>query len=237
MLEVKGITVHYGKFRAVSDVSLTVRPGRLTALLGANGAGKSTTLRAISGLLACGTGSITFDGRRIDNQPAHRITRLGVVHVPEGRGALPNITVEENLRMGAFGRADTAGIKSDRDKVFGYFPILRTRLHEPSGVLSGGEQQMLSLARVMLKAPRVLMIDEMSLGLAPKITGDIMQVVRDLVKNGMAVLCVEQRTDLILRYADYGYVLMTGKNDLEGSGQELRGHDGIVRAYLGRQPG
>ncbi|MCO5089665.1 ABC transporter ATP-binding protein [Bosea sp. (in: a-proteobacteria)] len=233
MLEVSHLRVRYGRMLAVSDISLSVPAGKLVAVVGANGAGKSTTLRAISGLVRPDQGEIRFDGRSIVGARAHSIARLGIAHVPEGRGLLPSLTVDENLRLGSYGRAAGGDIAADRERIFGYFPALRARLAQPASVLSGGEQQMLSIARALLKAPRLLMIDEMSLGLAPRLAQQIMEVVVELARSGIAVLCVEQNTRLVLRHADHGYVIETGKTVLEGSGAELLANDGIANAYLG----
>jgi len=233
MLTVEHLRIRYGRMLAVSDVSLTVPAGKLVAVVGANGAGKSTTLRAISGLLRPEAGSIRFDGASIVGASAHRVARMGIAHVPEGRGLLPSLTVEENLRLGAMGRPSGGDAASDREMVLGYFPTLRSRLGQPASVLSGGEQQMLSIARALLKAPRLLMIDEMSLGLAPKLAQQLMEVVVELARSGIAVLCVEQNTRLVLRHADHGYVIETGRTVLEGSGAELLASDGVANAYLG----
>lgn len=237
LLEVQNIRARYGRMQALSDVSLAVPAGEMITLLGANGAGKSTTLRVISGLLRAQSGSIRFDGEPIMRLRSHTIARRGIAHVPEGRGLLPTISVAENLKIGAFGNPDKGAVSKMRDWIFSYFPVLQERLRAPAGVLSGGEQQMLSIARALLKTPRLLMIDEMSLGLAPKIVEEIMRVVVDLTKTGMSVLCVEQNTRLALRYAAYGYVLETGKTVMEGKAQELLRNEGIVKAYLGRKAG
>lgn len=233
MLEVSNLRVRYGRMLAVSNISLSVPAGKLVAVVGANGAGKSTTLRAISGLVRPDAGHIRFEGRSIIGTRAHSIARLGIAHVPEGRGLLPTLTVDENLRLGSYGRVDGGDVSADRQRIFDYFPALKARLSQPASVLSGGEQQMLSIARALLKAPRLLMIDEMSLGLAPKLAQQIMEVVVELARSGIAVLCVEQNTRLVLRHADHGYVIETGKSVLEGSGADLLESDGVANAYLG----
>jgi len=234
LLEARNIRVRYGRMTAVSDVSLAVPRGGLVALLGSNGAGKTTTLRAISGLARIDQGTIAFDGARIANLPPHAIARLGIAHVPEGRGLLPTITVEQNLRIGAMGRRDVVPLGKARAAIFDYFPQLRARIRERAGVLSGGEQQMLSIARALLKSPRLLMIDEMSLGLAPRVVDQLMQVIVALAANGLAVLCVEQNTRKVLRHASYAYVLETGRTVIEGKGVDLLGDERVIHAYLGK---
>jgi branched-chain amino acid transport system ATP-binding protein len=233
LLEVRQMSVSYGRMTAVHDVSLTVPRGGFVAVLGANGAGKTTTLRTISGLLRPRRGSIRFDGQDIAGMSPHRIARLGIGHVPEGRGLLPSITVGENLKIGAIGNADRSALPALYDKVFGYFPALRKRLGQPAGVLSGGEQQMLSIARALLQSPKLLAVDEMSLGLAPKVVEELMHVLVELTRQGVAVLCVEQNTRLVLRFADYGYVVETGRTVIEGNGSDLLHDERIVSAYLG----
>jgi branched-chain amino acid transport system ATP-binding protein len=234
LLEARNIRVRYGRMIAVSDVSLAVPRGSLVALLGSNGAGKTTTLRAISGLARVDQGTIAFDGARIANLAPHAIARLGIAHVPEGRGLLATITVEENLRIGAMGRRDVVPLGKARAEIFDYFPQLRTRIRERAGVLSGGEQQMLSIARALLKSPQLLMIDEMSLGLAPKVVDQLMQVTVALAASGLAVLCVEQNTKKVLRHASYAYVLETGRTVIEGKGADLLGDERVIHAYLGK---
>lgn len=237
LLEVRNLQVCYGRRVAVSDVSLSVPAGQFVALLGANGAGKSTTLRAISGLAAISHGTVRFASDSLAGLPVHAIARRGIAHVPEGRGVLPRLTVEENLQAGALGHPEPARIGALREQVFGYFPVLRSRLGQPAGLLSGGEQQMLSLARALLKSPRLLMIDEMSLGLAPQVVEQLMQVLVELTRQGVSVLCVEQNTRLVLKYALHGYVLETGRSTIEGPGAQLLSDERIVKAYLGRAAG
>jgi branched-chain amino acid transport system ATP-binding protein len=232
ILEVSHIEVRYGRTRAVSDVSFDIEQGSLYALLGANGAGKTTTLRAISGLLPLARGGIRFLGTSTAGLAAHTVARRGIAHVPEGRGLLPTISVMENLKIGLLGTKAQDG--SAIESILGYFPQLRARLAQPAGLLSGGEQQMLSIARALLKKPRLLMVDEMSLGLAPNLVEQLMEVLVELVRSGLSVLCVEQNTKLILRYATYGYVLETGRTIMDGPAAELAADPRVVEAYLGK---
>lgn len=234
-LRVHRLQVHYGKMLAVSAVSLEVAPGQIVALVGANGAGKSTTLRAISGLVSPSGGSIALEGEAIGGRAPHRIARRGVAHVPEGRGLLPGLTVADNIRLGLYARSGPFDQRVETERAFELFPTLRSKLKTPAGVLSGGEQQMLSLARAVVQAPRYLMIDEMSLGLAPRIVDMLMRVIVDLAKAGVGVLCVEQNTRMILKHADRAYVLETGKVVLEGKGTELLHNKAVVESYLGRE--
>ena len=233
LLDVKEICVRYGRMVALDGVSFAVPEGAFVAVIGANGAGKTTTLRAISGLLRITQGSIAFADQDISQLAPHSIARRGIAHVPEGRGLLANISVRENLKIGAIGNADSTRVDAIYDRVFGYFPTLKERLDQPAGVLSGGEQQMLSIARALLQSPKLLMVDEMSLGLAPKVVDELMNVLADLTRQGVSVLCVEQNTRLVLKYAAYGYVLETGRTTIEGEGAKLLTDERIVQAYLG----
>ena len=235
VLDVSHIEVRYGRTRAVSDVTFGVDEGNLCALLGANGAGKTTTLRAISGLLPLSKGSVHFLGESTAGLAAHTIARRGIAHVPEGRGLLPTISVMENLKVGLLGRKTKDG--SEIEAVLAFFPQLRDRLGQPAGLLSGGEQQMLSIARALLKKPRLLMVDEMSLGLAPKLVEQLMEVLVELTRSGLSIVCVEQNTKLILRYATYGYVLETGYTIMEGAAADLAVDPRVVEAYLGKGSG
>lgn len=236
MLEVNSLAVRYGKMRAVSDVSLSVAAGELVGLVGANGAGKSTTLRAISGLVRPVAGTITLRGASLVGESSFRIARRGVAHVPEGRGVLTTLSVAENLKLGVMNRPSVDGLDADQARVFEFFPVLKQRMGQLAGLLSGGEQQMLSIARALLTAPKLLIVDEMSLGLAPKLVHELMAVVVQLAKAGMAVLCVEQNTQLILKYADHGYVMETGRTVIKGTGCELSSNAQIVNSYLGHAP-
>jgi branched-chain amino acid transport system ATP-binding protein len=233
ILSVDDIEVRYGAIRALKGVSFNVREGEVVALLGANGAGKTTTQKTVSGMLRPTLGSITFDGRRIDGIPAHELISLGICHVPEGRHVFPRMTVEENLEMGAFRfkKVDQA----DLERVLEMFPRLRERFKQLGGTLSGGEQQMLAIGRAIMGKPKLLLLDEPSMGLAPLIVQQIFEIVRDINASGVTVLLVEQNAAQALSLADRGYVLETGEIVLEGTGAELLADDRIRAAYLGEE--
>ncbi|MHB1710587.1 MAG: ABC transporter ATP-binding protein [Acidimicrobiales bacterium] len=228
-LELSGLSVSYGGLQAIRDVSLVVPRGAVVALLGANGAGKSTTLRAISGVLRADRGQIRAGGRRIDRRPAYRISRMGVVHVPEGRGVFPNLTVHENLEMAG---ASPGAAGDPVEEGAALFPVLGNRLRQIAGSLSGGEQQMLALARALVTRPKVLMVDEISMGLAPIIVGQLFETLRERVASGVSLLIVEQYVEAALGMADYGYVMDKGVIVDVGEPADLRAH-GLVTAYLG----
>lgn len=232
LLEVRNARVRYGAMLAVDDISIDVAEGTLVALVGANGAGKSSLLRAISGLVPLDEGDIRFRGKSIARMSPHNIARAGIGHVPEGRGVLPEITVAENIRIGAYGRRDAAGAAEDEAMVLGLFPALKRRWNQPASVLSGGEQQMLSIGRALMKRPELLIIDEMSLGLAPLLVQELMSIVLDLVAKGLTVLCVEQNTQLVLRHASYAYVFQNGRVAAEGRGPELLEGERLREAYF-----
>ncbi|MCO5064257.1 MAG: ABC transporter ATP-binding protein [Rhizobiaceae bacterium] len=233
MLDVKNLRVSYDRMLAVEDVSLKVGKGQLVAVVGANGAGKSTTLRAISGIVKAEGGTIRLNDTTLNARSAYQIARLGVAHVPEGRGLFSKLTVDENLRLGSINRSDRAAISRDREKVLAYFPALTSRINQPAGVLSGGEQQQLSIARALLSAPQVLLVDELSLGLSPQLVSMLMGVLVDLAASGLAVLCVEQNTRMALSHAAYGYVIENGRISREGPGKDLLNDQSLVQAYLG----
>jgi len=234
LLALEGIHVSYGAVKAVKGVSLSVAPGEVVALLGANGAGKSTTLRTISGLARPRSGAIAFSGERIERLPPARIVRLGIAHCPEGRRVFGSLSVAENLRLGAVTRSDPAGALEDREKMFALFPILRERVHQSAGTLSGGEQQMLALARALMARPRLLLLDEPSLGLAPIVVQSIFRTLSELKASGVAMLLVEQSISLALQVADRAYVLRTGAVTLSGSAEALRAdYERVAAAYLG----
>ncbi|WP_368773767.1 ABC transporter ATP-binding protein [Myxococcus llanfairpwllgwyngyllgogerychwyrndrobwllllantysiliogogogochensis] len=233
MLAVEGIKVHYGAIQALRGVSLTVGKGEVVALIGANGAGKTSTLRAVSGMLKASAGSIRFSGQDTTSLKAHQLVPRGMAHAPEGRGIFPNLTVLENLELGAYLRRDTADIRADMEKNFTLFPVLKERRNQMAGTLSGGEQQMLAIARALLSRPQLLLLDEPSLGLAPQVTETIFRTLRDVNKAGVSVLLVEQNAHLALNSAHYGYVLETGEVVMAGPGKALLESPEVRRAYLG----
>ena len=234
-LEIRDLHVSYGGIRALKGIDLTVEEGQIVTLIGANGAGKSTTLRAISGLQKPQSGSILYGGEELVGLPAKEIVRRGIIHVPEGRRVFPDMTVAENLKTGAFLRKDKDGIASDMDYVYSLFPRLKERSWQPAGTLSGGEQQMLAVGRALMSRPKVLMMDEPSLGLAPLIVKDIFSIIRRVNADGITVLLIEQNANAALRIADYGYVLETGVIALTGTGEELLRNESVREAYLGKK--
>lgn len=232
MLEVRDLVVSYGKIKAVKGISFSVDEGEVVSLIGTNGAGKTTTLRTISGLMRPTSGSIRFMGKRIDDVAAHDIVSLGIAHSPEGRRIFPRLSVEQNLRLGAFARRDNA-IGSDLKAVYELFPILEERSQQPAGTFSGGEQQMLAMGRAMMSRPKLLMLDEPSMGLSPIMMKRIMSTVTTLQHQGTTILLVEQNAQAALQRANHGYVLEVGKIVLKGSGKELLTSDAVRKAYLG----
>ena len=234
LLEVKDVTVHYYKVPAVRNISITVEDGEIVTLIGSNGAGKTTTLRAISGLKHSTSGEIHFKGERIDKLPPHKINALGIAMVPEGRRVFPQMTVLENLLMGAFLRKDKDDIKKDLEEViFRHFPRLEERKNQAAGTLSGGEQQMLAMGRALMSAPKLLLLDEPSLGLSPIMCGKIGKIIRDIYNEGRTVVLVEQNARLALALAQHAYVIETGDIALSGPAEELRNNDNVKKAYLG----
>ncbi len=233
MLKIENLTVYYGAVRALESLSLEVGAKEIVTLIGANGAGKSTTLRSISGLVKPKSGRIFFDGKDITGLKPHKITALGIAHVPEGRGIFANLTVAENLDLGAYLRRDATGIKQDLDRALTLFPILKERFQQPSGTLSGGEQQMLAVARALMAKPRLLILDEPSLGLAPQVVERIFKVIVEINAGGTPVLLVEQNAYMALKTAHRAYVLETGHLVTSGTSAELRASDEIKKAYLG----
>jgi branched-chain amino acid transport system ATP-binding protein len=234
LLEVKDITVHYYKVAAVRNISISVEDGRIVTLIGSNGAGKTTTLRAISGLKHPSAGEIIYAGQRIDNLPSHKINALGIAMVPEGRRVFPQMTVLENLLTGAFLRKDKDAIQKDLEGVvFKHFPRLKERTKQSAGTLSGGEQQMLAMGRALMSAPKLLLLDEPSLGLSPIMCGEIAAIIRDIHAEGRTVVLVEQNARLALALAQHAYVIETGDIVLSGPAQELRENDDVKKAYLG----
>ena len=233
MLRLEGLRAGYGPIEALRGLDLEVREGELVCLLGANGAGKSSTLRAISGLLRARGGRIVFDGREIHGLEPSAILRAGIAHCPEGRRVFPHLTVEENLAMGAYVRRDRAAIAEDLDRVCAHFPILAERRRQAAGTLSGGEQQMLAIARSLMARPRLMLFDEPSLGLAPTVVETTFGVIADIRRGGTTVLMVEQNAFLALRMADRGYVMETGRIVLHGPARDLLHDDHVRAAYLG----
>lgn len=233
LLEILDLHVHYGAIHALHGVSLRVPAGKIVTLIGSNGAGKTTTLRTISGLLRPTSGQILFEGKPLQKLPAHAIVQRGVSQAPEGRGVFANLTVDENLRLGAYGRHDHRAIQQDRDHALSLFPRLRERLKQLAGTLSGGEQQMLAIARAMLARPRLLLLDEPSLGLAPQIVQLIFQIIRQINQEGTTILLVEQNAHMALAVADEAYVIQTGHMIRHGLASELLNDPQVQAAYLG----
>ena len=233
LLEVSNLDVHYGGIHALKDVSFSVDEGDVVTLIGANGAGKTTTLRAISGMLKPTKGTVKLAGKNITGLRAHEIAAAGLAHVPEGRGIFSNLTVDENLQLGSFLRRDPAGIKKDRARALELFPRLAERLAQSAGTLSGGEQQMLAIARALVARPRILLLDEPSLGLAPTIVQLIFKIVRTIVAEGTTILLVEQNAHMALGVAKTGHVLEVGSLVTSGPAAELARDDKIRKAYLG----
>ena len=233
MLEVKDINVYYGAIHAIKGISLSVEEGEIVTLIGANGAGKSTTLRTISGLLKPKTGAINFLGKNIAGMPAHKIVREGISQVPEGRRIFAEMTVLENLELGAFIRDDKDEIKRDMEMVFGRFPRLKERISQLAGTLSGGEQQMLAMGRALMSRPKLLLLDEPSMGLAPLLIREIFSIIVDINKTGTTVLLVEQNANMALSIANRAYVLETGRITISGDAKELAASEDIRKAYLG----
>jgi branched-chain amino acid transport system ATP-binding protein len=234
LLEVSSLRAGYGKIDVIHDVSFSIQEGGITAILGANGAGKTTILRAISGLIGR-SGSILFAGRRLEDQRSEVIARLGIAHVPDGRGTFEAMTVDENLLLGSYNRRDGPEIKRDRDMVFGYFPRLRERIAQQAGLLSGGEQQMLAIARALMMRPKLLLLDEPSFGLAPLIVKEIFTIMRAVNRQqGLSILLVEQNARLALDLAEQAYLVEMGRVVMEGPSVELRQSDTVRRSYLGQ---
>lgn len=233
MLELKNISVYFGAVHALRGLSIRVDKGEIVTLIGANGAGKTTTLRTISGVVKPQDGSIIFDGNRIEKYTAPDIVKLGISHVPEGRRIFSNMSVMENLEMGAFTRKDKQGIKQDYEKVFSMFPRLKERKNQMAGTLSGGEQQMLAIGRALMMRPKLILLDEPSMGLAPIIVQEIFDIIKDINKSGTTVLLVEQNANMALSIADRAYVIQNGAIALEGLSSDLLKNEEVKKAYLG----
>lgn len=233
LLNLTDIVVHYQKVAALQGISLELQEEQLITIIGSNGAGKSTTLRSISGLVHPSTGEISFGGKRIDGLSPDKILKMGIAHVPEGRRVFPGLTALENLYTGAFVRSDKDGIQDDLEEVFAHFPVLKTRRKQMAKTMSGGEQQMLSIGRALMSKPRLLMLDEPSLGLAPLVVQEIARILREINKKGVSVVLVEQNAELALDLAHYGYVLETGRIALHGEARGLKDNEHVRKAYLG----
>ena len=233
MLEVNDVESYYGKIQALKGISLSVPEGGIVAILGANGAGKSTTLRTISGLIPTVRGQILFEGQSIHKYAPHKIVRLGICQVPEGRDIFMGLTVQENLKMGAFTRNDAKAIQNDMEQIFQSFPILKERARQQAGTLSGGEQQMLAIARGLMSNPKLMLLDEPSLGLAPLMVEEIFRIIAEINKNGVTILLVEQNANMALQTAQYGYVMETGSVALHDSADSLIQNDYVRKVYLG----
>lgn len=231
MLEIKDLHVNYGAVHALNGVSMTVNDGEIVSLIGANGAGKTTTLRTITGLEKAASGSITFEGHDLRKTEPSKIITLKLAHVPEGRHIFPQMTVEENLEMGAF--TDPADMAKTMADVYERFPRLKERKRQLAGTLSGGEQQMLAVARALMSRPKIIMMDEPSLGLAPLVVKGIFEIIQEINKQGVTVLLIEQNANMALKIADLGYVLETGRITLTGSGRDLLKNEDVKKAYLG----
>jgi branched-chain amino acid transport system ATP-binding protein len=233
LLEAENLEAHYGSTKVLHGLGFAVEAGGITAILGANGAGKTTTLRAVCGMVKT-AGTLRFEGRRIDGKPTEEIVRLGIAHTPEGRGTFMDLTVQENLRLGAYVRKDRGAIAGDFERIYQYFPVLGQRQGQQAGTLSGGEQQMLAVARALMSRPRLLLLDEPSLGLAPILTREIFRIVRAINKDeGVSVLLVEQNAAMALELADHAYLLETGRVVMSGPSADLQRDDSIRRSYLG----
>lgn len=234
MLRLKDVTIHYGTYEAVRGVSLIVKAGSLTSVIGANGSGKSSILRGVSGLMPLKYGEIWYRDRRIDGLPAHEIVRMGISHVPEGRKPFPHMSVLANLKIGSYLRRDTTFIIKDQEEIFQRFPVLRERRHQKAGTLSGGEQQMLAIGRSLMARPSLLLMDEPSVGLAPIVIKELATVIGNIVKKGISILLVEQNAGLVIKVSDRGYVLELGKVVLSGNMEDLTDNDLVRKAFLGK---
>jgi len=233
MLELKNVHTYYGHIHALKGISLAVNQGEIVALIGSNGAGKSTTIRTICGLLHPRLGEVWLGEERIDHLPAHKVVSKGVGQAPEGRWIFPRLTVQENLEMGAFARSDSEGIKQDMERVFTLFPRLKERTNQPGGTLSGGEQQMLAIGRALMASPRLLLLDEPSMGLAPVLVETIFETIVNINRQGVTILLVEQNALIALEVANRGYVLQTGTIILHDTAQNLQANEMVRKAYLG----
>jgi branched-chain amino acid transport system ATP-binding protein len=233
LLQVRGLHAQYGPTRVLHGIDFEVRQGGITTILGANGAGKTTTLRAVCGMVRT-QGEILLGGERIDGKATETIVRSGLAHVPDGRGTFMNLTVDENLRLGAYTRRDRDEVQADRERIFGWFPRLRERIRQQAGTLSGGEQQMLAVSRALMLRPRLLLLDEPSFGLAPRIVQELFEIFGEINRSqGMSMLLVEQNAALALKVADHAYLLETGRVVISGSAESIRNDESVRRSYLG----
>ena len=233
MLKIRDLSVHYGKIKAVRQIDMDIAQGEIVSLIGANGAGKSTTLRALSGLVKAAGGSVEFEGKDITGWSAKAIVEAGISHCPEGRQIFPRMTVMENLELGAYTRKDTKNLSVEYDRIFDYFPVLAQRRSQMGGTLSGGEQQMLAIGRALMSKPKLLLLDEPSLGLAPLLVEKIFEIIQNINREGMTVLLIEQNAWQALNIANRGYVMETGSVAVTGAAAELLHNDHVRRAYLG----
>jgi branched-chain amino acid transport system ATP-binding protein len=233
LLEIKDLRVHYGRAEALKGISVVVHEGSIVTLIGANGAGKTTTLRAISGLKRPSSGEIIFWEKRIDGMPAHRIVKIGIAHIPEGRMVFAPMTVLDNLKMGAHRRKDRGGIAKDLNNIYDHFPVLKERLGQQAGSLSGGEQQMLATARALMAKPKLLLMDEPSMGLSPLMVGQVGKIIKNINQDGVSIMLVEQNARMALSLANTAYILEVGRIVLEGNAKELADDDNVRKAYLG----
>ncbi|MEW6644697.1 MAG: ABC transporter ATP-binding protein [Pseudomonadota bacterium] len=233
LLELDGVCAAYGRIQALSGVSLKMAAGSIVALLGGNGAGKTTTLNTISRLVPLTSGAIRFEGQPIDRLASHQVVKAGISQVPEGREVFRDMSVRENLDMGAYGRSDASGVRADVERAFDYFPVLKERLKQKAGTLSGGEQQMLLIARALMARPRLLLLDEPSLGLSPVLVQKIFDIIARLHADGLSILLVEQNAAVALAASQYAYILENGEIVLEGASETLRQDDSVRRTYLG----
>jgi len=235
MLEIEGLHVKYGGIHALKGISVKVDEMRIVTLLGANGAGKTTTIKAVSGMVPITEGDVRFLGRSLKNIPAHAIQKLGLVHIPEGRKIFANLTVRENLIMGAYNNSHKSDVARTMDRIFAAFPILEMRSDQLGGTLSGGEQQMLAIGRAMMSRPKLLMMDEPSLGLAPMVVAEVFRVIEEIRKEGVTIFLIEQNANVALKITDHAYLLETGNIVMEGSGEEFLNNPRVKQAYLGER--
>ncbi len=234
MLKIENLFVSYGGIKALNGIFMEVPEGKIVTMIGANGAGKSTTLRTVSGLVAADSGSISYDGKELLGMPINKILESGIALVPEGRHVFPNLTVLENLKCGAYLRKDKSGIEKDLEWVYSLFPRLKERSWQSAGTLSGGEQQMLAVGRGLMSRPKLMMLDEPSLGLAPFLVQDIFAIIREINSQGVTILLIEQNANMALKVADYAYVLETGNITMSGTGKDLLEDSRVKEAYLGK---